>query len=179
MILPKNLTLAHGLVLRYVYMCIDLSHCLVCAPFLSQDTKLCHRASKGPRTICICVVLRVLLCLLALTITPEECSYCLSNECSICLNEEYESGSERPQALPHGAYFSSQDPGAYQYVSGISRQVHGGSASQGCPECLPCLATQGDQFCQFWHRQPSWRHCDARMPVNLREPVCIGPPDSL
>ena len=40
-------------------MCINLSYCLVCPLFLLQDTRLCHGASKAPRTICICVVLRI------------------------------------------------------------------------------------------------------------------------
>ena len=31
-IFPNNLTLEHGLVLRYVYMCINLSYCLVHLP---------------------------------------------------------------------------------------------------------------------------------------------------
>ena len=47
-------------------MCINLSYCLVCPLFLLQDTRLCHGASKAPRRIFICVVLRNLLCLLAL-----------------------------------------------------------------------------------------------------------------
>ena len=49
--------------------------------------------------------------------TLEECSLCLSKVCSICLKKEYKNGFERPQALPHGQYFSRQNPGAYQYAS--------------------------------------------------------------
>ena len=45
---PKNPTLAHGLVLRYVYMCINLSYCLVCPLVPFQDTRLRHGASKAP-----------------------------------------------------------------------------------------------------------------------------------
>ena len=98
-------------------MCINLSYCLVCSLFLLQDTRLCHGASKASRTICICVVLRNLLCLLATLMSLKECSYSLKNECSICLKKEYKNLFERPQALHHGADFSTQDPRAYQYAS--------------------------------------------------------------
>ena len=75
-------------------MCINLRYCLVCPIFLLQDTRLCHGASKAPRTICICVVLRNLLCLLALPMSPKECSQSLKNECSICLKKWYKNWSQ-------------------------------------------------------------------------------------
>ena len=112
-------------------MCINLSYCLVCPLFLLQDTRLCHGASKAPRTICICVVLRNLLCLLALLMSLKECSHSLQNECSICLKKEYKNWFERPQALHHGANFSTQDPRAYQYASIVSEgEKRGGQGGQ-------------------------------------------------
>ena len=73
-------------------MCINLSYCLVSPLFLFQETRLCHGARKAPRTICICVVLRNLSCLLALLMSVKECSHSLKNECSICLQKEYKIG---------------------------------------------------------------------------------------
>ena len=52
-----------------VYMSIKLVYCLVCPFFFSQD--MCDGATKAPITICQSVVLRLLLCTLALSMTPK------------------------------------------------------------------------------------------------------------
>ena len=98
-------------------MCINPSYYLVCSLFVFQDTRLCHGASKAPRTVCICVVLRNPLCLLALLMSLKDGPHSLKNECSICLEKGYKNWFERPQARHHGADFSTQDPRAFQYAS--------------------------------------------------------------
>ena len=77
-------------------MCINLLYCLVCPFFSSKDTRLCHGASKAPRTICQSVVLQVLLCMLALSMTSRRVQKWVSKT-----NFDDQNGVQKQSLHPH------------------------------------------------------------------------------